>query len=36
MKIGGIDEVEIRLKEIIYEIAKELKVEILEMETDND
>ena len=31
-----IDEVEIRLKEIIYEIAKELKVEILERETDND
>jgi putative transposase len=31
-----IDEVEIRLKEIIYEIAKELKVEILEMETDKD
>jgi putative transposase len=31
-----IDEVEIRLKEIIYQIAKELRVEIIEMETDKD
>lgn len=31
-----IDEVEIRLKEIIYQIAKELRVEIIEMETDRD
>ena len=31
-----IDEVEIRLKKIIYQIAKELRVEIIEMETDKD
>ena len=31
-----IDEVEIRLKEIIQEVAKELRIEIIEMETDKD
>ena len=31
-----IDDVEIRLKEIINQIAKELNVEIIEMETDKD
>lgn len=31
-----VGEVETRLKEIIYEIAKELRVEIIEMETDKD
>ncbi len=31
-----VDDVEKRLKEIIYSIANELKVEIIEMETDKD
>jgi len=31
-----IDDVEIRLKEIINEVANELRVEIIEMETDKD
>ena len=31
-----IDEVEIRLKEIVNQVAKELNVEIIEMETDKD
>ena len=31
-----INEVEIRLKEIIQEVAKELRIEIIEMETDKD
>jgi len=31
-----VGDVEVRLKEIIEEIAKELKVEIIEMETDKD
>jgi len=31
-----IDDVEIRLKEIVNEVAKELRVEIIEMETDKD
>ncbi|CCF81558.1 ISHa1152 transposase A [Helicobacter bizzozeronii CCUG 35545] len=31
-----VDQVEIRLKQIILEVAQELEVEILEMETDKD
>ena len=31
-----VGDVEIRLKELIHEIAKELKVEIIEVETDKD
>jgi putative transposase len=31
-----VDEIEKRLKQIIYEVAKELRVEIIEMETDKD
>jgi putative transposase len=31
-----IDEVEIRLKEIVNQVAKELNIEIIEMETDKD
>lgn len=31
-----VGDVEIRLKELIYEIAQELKVEIIEVETDKD
>ncbi len=31
-----VDQVEVRLKQIILEVAQELEVEILEMETDKD
>tara|TARA_B110000908_G_C10205129_1_gene427331 strand:- start:741 stop:1184 length:444 start_codon:yes stop_codon:yes gene_type:complete len=31
-----VDDVETRLKELIYQIASELKVEIIEVETDKD
>ncbi|BEG57004.1 hypothetical protein NHP21005_15460 [Helicobacter sp. NHP21005] len=31
-----VNQVEIRLKQIVLEVAQELEVEILEMETDKD